>query len=151
MTAPSIELVYPCAANVHITFDPLDRERPWLKNLILLPWAIPRPVIGFVHPMDFYDDEDELDIEFLLQHSLEFHGQVGIQQTSQNSYQPVEGPKVLLPFSLIAPIHIQVRNPPGVVWVEYQSEQFKEVMSTLIMNFYCPPLVKPASLLEMPR
>lgn len=151
MTSPSITLTHPAGDPIELVFDSLDRTKPWLNHMVLFLWAIPRPVIGFIHPLDAYEEEDEEGNLFMLQHTLEFHGVVGMQQAGPNSFQPVEGPKVLLPFSLISPLDIQVSSMQGSVWVRDQDERFKEVINALIMNFMCPPLVKTASLLEMPR
>jgi hypothetical protein len=150
MATPSITLKYFDEPNLVINFDPLDRARPWLEHMVLLLWTLPRPVIGFVHPMDVAVYEDDDNDYFTLQHALEFHGQVGLQPVD-GGFRPAEGPKVLLPFSLISPLEIVCNSSQGLVWVENQTEQFKEVMNSLIMNFYCPPMIKVASQLKLPQ
>lgn len=136
---PSITLKHAPAEPITLEFDILDRERTWLKYMVMLPWMTPQRMVGFVHPAA----EPYINgTPFVLHGAFVYYGSVGMQQVAEGRMQVAEGPKILLPYDLISPVDVQVHTCPSVIWVRDQSDHFQSLFNSLLMQQVNPPRIE---------
>lgn len=138
MTNPQIILKHPDSEDVLIEFDHLDRDRKWLKHMVLLPWTTPQRLVGFVHPA-----AEKLvgTGEFMLHAAFCYYGSVGMKPIGTEKLQAVEGPKILLPYDLISPVDVRIYSCPNAIWMRDQDERFRDLFNSLLMQQVNPPMV----------
>lgn len=143
---PNITLKYPGAEDVKLEFGHApDEKKKWLQQMILLPWATPQRLVGFVHPSA---EKDVGESEFLLHATFAYYGSVGMKPIGPDKLQAVEGPKILLPYDLISPVDVRIYSCPSAIWLRDQDERFQELFTGLAMQQINPPqvIVPPAIL-----
>lgn len=145
MSEPNkITLTHPQSDPVDIVFDPLSvRDGKWVERLVLLPWATPHRLVGFIHPNA---EKDLGEKPIMLQACFYYMASVGMQPktASAGGITIAEGPKVIIPVDMIAPLDIMVgRNCPSWSFIRDQDVTWQKLFSSLILN-----LLMPAKVLE---
>lgn len=143
--SPSLTLKVPGAEDLALTIGRLGSKK-YLQHAVLLPWTTPQRLFGFIHP----EQEKLINKEpITLFGALAYYGSVGMQQVGADKMRAVEGPKLLLPYDLIAPVDVVLYSCPAVIWIRDQSEAFQQLFDQVLLQTIDPPRIEaPGSLVH---
>ncbi len=129
-----------------LVFDELDKKTPWLANVVLLPWAAPHRLLGFVHSRAEPGKES-----FVLHAAFSYVAQMAVQQVAETKLRAVPGPRIALPYDLISMVDVEVHQCPTVIWAKKQGPDFREFLTQLLRQQIFPPMgIEVASPADMP-
>lgn len=118
---------------LRVVFDPLDRKDTWMEHAVLVPWATPDRLFGWVHPAAKPGNE-----HFMLHAAFIYKASVGMQRVDENRLRVVEGPRMLLPYDLISRVDIDIFHCPSLIWMKRQGPEMKKIFSDFVKQHVMP-------------
>ncbi len=121
----------------------------WEKLLVIVAAGSQR----FLGILDDEDSDARLRAgrPFTVTNVVVYLANMQMQQTPQG-LQLAMAPHIMVAYDLMEPLSTMlITNPNHVVFVSEQPEKFKEWMVDSYLAVFDPPLVKTASIIEMPR
>jgi len=123
-----------------VVINPADRKHEWLDHVVLIPWAAPQRLIGFVHPDAKVGREP-----FMLHRACMYNAQHALQQAGENQLRVVEGPKIVLPYDVIAPMDVRIYNCPSAIWMRDQVPAARDLFASMLLQIHAPSKIVPAT------